>query len=127
MDRRDQAAVDRLGRPTLIDFGGCQVLVDGVLVLEGDFTPGYSAPECFGLPRVLLACADVYSIGATLHHMLTGMVPEWDGKQGAAVRVRGSISPRVRDLLEGCLAARPSDRLADARQVLVAIDGILES
>src|SRR5262249_20377518 len=69
--------IDRSGLLTLFDFGGCQVVVDGVPVLEGSCTPGYAPPECHGdgAARVLLACANVYTIGSTLHHMLTGIDP----------------------------------------------------
>ena len=35
--------IDARGQAILIDLGGCQVVVDGVPVLEGAFTPGYCA------------------------------------------------------------------------------------
>ncbi len=31
--------IDPTGRPVLLDFGGCQVVINGILVLEGGFTP----------------------------------------------------------------------------------------
>ena len=43
--------IDPLGRPTLLDFGGCQVVIDGVPVLEGACTAGYAPPECQGPAR----------------------------------------------------------------------------
>src|SRR5579883_2314491 len=72
----ENLVVDPLGRLTLLDFGGCQVVVDGTPVLEGACTPGYCPPECLERSvRVLLPCADVYTIGSTLFHMLTGIDP----------------------------------------------------
>ena len=130
--------IDRFDRPTLLDFGGCQVVVDGVPVLEGACTEGYAAPESLdGSRRVLLPCADVYSVGATLRHMLTGTVPRERlrrlgdrGREPGGVRLDlrslpQSISPALRDLLARCLAPRPSDRIADARALTRAFDAIL--
>jgi serine/threonine protein kinase len=109
--------VDLLGRLTLFDFGGCQVVVDGVPVLEGSCTPGYSAPEALapGPPRVLLPCADVYAIGSTLRRMLTG-----DGGP-----LPDSCRAGVRDLVEQCLAARPSQRWSGAGEVAGRIESLL--
>jgi serine/threonine protein kinase len=128
--------IDALGRPTLLDFGGCQVVVDGVPVLEGACTSGYAPPECEGpATRVLLPCADVYGIGSTLFHLLTGEDPSElrtrrRGRPGAHLDLRAlpkRCSPGVRQLLERCLAPRPSDRLADAGQVGRAIKHLTES
>ncbi|MBV8270547.1 MAG: hypothetical protein JO252_29815 [Planctomycetaceae bacterium] len=126
--------VDPLGRLTLLDFGGCQVVVDGVPVLEGAYTHGYCAPECEGpTARVLLPCADVYTIGSTLHHMLSGMDPRdrrgrRPGRGGAPLDSRSlppRCSPEVRRLLDRCLAPRPSERPADARQVAAALSRMI--
>ncbi len=117
------------GFATLLDFGGCQVVVNGVPVLAGSHTPGYSPPECHGPPRVLLPCADVYTIGATLFHTLSGIDPvelfahhEAAGKPPANFALKATdlprrIPPPLREIVSSCLAFRPSDRLANARQV----------
>jgi serine/threonine protein kinase len=109
------------GRATLIDFGGCQVVVDGVPVLEGACTPGYAPPECEGPARVLLPCADVYTLGATLYHMLTGIDPR---EALDLARLPSRVSPALRDFLHRCLAPRPSDRPADARRVAEVLAGL---
>jgi serine/threonine protein kinase len=117
--------VDPSGRARLLDFGGCQVVVDGVPVLEGACTAGYRPPECEGpAARVLLPCADVYCIGSTLHHMLSGIDPRRRGGPGEPPDPRSlpaRVSPPMRDLIARCLARRPSDRFADARQVSRAL------
>ncbi|MDB5349555.1 MAG: hypothetical protein JWN86_802 [Planctomycetota bacterium] len=117
------------GRATLLDFGGCQVVVNGVPVLAGSHTSGYSPPECHGPPRVLLPCADVYTIGATFFHALSGLDPialfadhVQSGRPPGEFVLDASALPRrtpppLRSILASCLAPRPSDRLADARQV----------
>lgn len=120
--------IDATGRPILIDFAGCQVVVDGVPVLEGVYTPGYAPPECLGPEgRVLLACADVYAIGATLHHMLSGLDPcarfwrtarpDRPGEPPDPADLPRRVDPGLRRLVADCLAARPSERPADAGQV----------
>ena len=124
--------IDPLRRPHLIDFGGCQVVVAGVPVLEGSRTIGYAAPECEGPPRVLLPCADVYTIGSTLHHALTGVDPRdrlaaRRGAPGGHLRVEdlpAGLPRELRDLIGRCLAPRPSDRPADARAVGAVLDRI---
>jgi len=125
--------VDPQGQPRLLDFGGCQVVIDGVPVLEGSRTPGYAPPECEGPARVLLPCADVYGIGCTLHHMLSGIDPRdrlarHRGRPGEHLDPRAlppGISAELRQLLARCLAPRPSDRIADARQVATALAPLL--
>ena len=116
------------GSLMLIDFGGCQVVVDGVPVLEGSCTPGYAPPECEGPgpARVLLACADVFTIGSTLYHMLTGIDPRGEkGERFNPDSLPPKTSPGLRRLLARCLAPRPSDRLADAGRVASAIEDLL--
>jgi serine/threonine protein kinase len=108
--------VDRRGRPTLVDLGGCQVVVDGVPVLEGGCTPPFAAPECARPGRVLGPAADVFSFGATLRWLL-------DGEMG---RRRADVSPALARLIDECLAPRPSDRPPNARilgQRLAELDG----
>jgi len=124
--------IDALGKPTLIDFSGCQVVIDGVPVLEGSCTPGYSAPECAEPGRVLMPCADVYSIGSILYQMITGIdpyqqlmrSPVQDGSLDLKA-LSGSASGQLRELLERCLATRPSDRYSDARQVAEALSRLV--
>lgn len=123
--------LDPVGRLTLLDFGGCQVVVDGVPVLVGSFTPGYAPPECESPARVLLGCADVYSIGRTLLHMLSGVDPRArlarGGENFDAPALPAGCSPGLRDLLTRCLAPKPSQRPADARKVAEVITGLLAS
>lgn len=126
--------VDSLGRLVLVDFGGCQVVVDGVPVLEGSSTEGYAPPESAsgGPARVLLACADVYTIGTTLLHMITGRDPcdrrrqsGTSPHQAALDTVSVRCSPGFRQFLSDCLAERPSRRPADARKALEVIRRLL--
>jgi serine/threonine protein kinase len=120
--------IDGTGRPVLIDFAGSQVVVDGVPVLEGVYTPGYAPLECLGPEgRVLLPCADVYTVGTTLHHMLSGRDPRarfWrtaradrPGEPPDPADLPKRVDPGLRRLVADCLAPRPSGRPADAGQL----------
>lgn len=127
------------GSASLLDFGGCQVVVNGVPVLEGAHTAGYSPPECHGPPRVLLPCADVYTIGTTLVHALGGIDPRerfWRHVDCGLDPMRFSLDPGLlprsvpgplRSIVADCLAPRPSDRPADAGRVADRLASWLES
>lgn len=123
--------IDPTGRLHLVDLGGCQVLVDGVPVLSGCLTDGYAPPEAVsdGPARVLQPTADVYTIGATLHHLLTGRdprdTPHHPGRPQARSPLPATCPPAVRRLVDRCLAHRPSDRFPNAAKAADAIAACL--
>jgi len=72
--------VDSQGRPYLTDFGLFKQLtgLDKSLTLSGDIvgTPDYMAPEqATGKKQEIDPRSDVYALGATLYHSITGRVP----------------------------------------------------
>jgi serine/threonine-protein kinase len=88
-------------------------------------TPAYMSPEqAAGRWDVVGRPADIYGLGATLYHLLTGQAPFVGGSQGEVLdRVQKGLCPRPRQLardvpagLEAvCLKAmalRPEDRYA---------------
>ena len=71
--------VDEYGHATLLDFGGCQLIVNETVVLAGSHSPGYCAPECSGNSgnsEGITASADCFGLGTTLFHMLSGVNPQ---------------------------------------------------
>jgi serine/threonine-protein kinase len=67
--------IDRDGRVKLIDFGIARFFKedkDEDTYLYG--TPGYAAPEQYGASQTDVR-SDIYALGATLHHCLTGRDP----------------------------------------------------
>ncbi|AMV34815.1 Serine/threonine-protein kinase StkP [Pirellula sp. SH-Sr6A] len=100
-------------------------------------TPMYMAPEqCKGQSEIGPA-ADVYAIGIMLFEMLTGDVPfrSDDPMKTAAMQCfdpppdlqkrNRAISDRTCQLVTRMLAKNPSDRFADATQLLLEINRIL--
>jgi tetratricopeptide (TPR) repeat protein len=70
--------LDRDNRPFVADFGLVKLLAsDSDLTRTGEFlgTPGYVAPEQADDPSRASAASDIYSLGATLYHLLTGRPP----------------------------------------------------
>jgi serine/threonine-protein kinase len=101
-------------------------------------TPYYISPEqAKGLPDVTPA-ADIYGLGATFYHMLTGRVP-FEGKNPAEVmrkHLNESLTPPdhlVPELshasaliVEMMMAKDPRDRYQNASQLLEDLDAALE-
>jgi serine/threonine protein kinase/class 3 adenylate cyclase len=128
-------------RVKLSDFGLARHVVESEslrLTAENAYvgTPHYMSPEqCSGRP--VDARSDVYSLGATLFHMLAGRPPF----QGASlVEVIGkhnhepppalrSVAPHVSDgvagLIARALAKDPRDRFADASAMLEEIERLI--
>jgi tetratricopeptide (TPR) repeat protein len=94
--------VDAQGEPHLGDFGLARLIESVPLTIEGGFlgTPQYAAPEQVAGKRADIGPAtDVYGLGATLYHVLSGR-PPFDGEDAHQIleRKRKEIGPRpVRD------------------------------
>ena len=67
--------LDAEGRPTLIDFGASRAAIAGrTQAMTAVFTPGYAPVEQF-TSAAQGAWTDIYSLGATLYHAITGSAP----------------------------------------------------
>ncbi|HEY9842935.1 MAG TPA: serine/threonine-protein kinase [Candidatus Obscuribacterales bacterium] len=108
------------GQLFLIDFGSVQLHPAGGSTVAGTF--GYMAPEQFS-GRALPA-SDLYALGATLVHLLSGRAPA----EIPQVRLQLCFEPYVccsealLGWLQQLLAPMPEDRFASARVALVALD-----
>lgn len=69
--------IDRAGTPKLLDFGLARAAVDSDFSQTGFFlgTHDYAAPEQKRDAKNVDSRADVYSMGATLYELLTGLRP----------------------------------------------------
>ena len=101
-------------------------------------TPYYVSPEQASGEAALDTRADIYSLGATLYHMLTGRVP-FDGPTAPVVMTKRltddppdpraaqpGLSSGLCSVLSKMMARQPSDRYKDATQLLKDLGLIAE-
>ena len=112
--------IDSLGRVRLIDFGIAKNLENIAVVRHTMIgTEGYSAPEQYKgdvSPR-----SDIYSLGATLHHLLTRKDPRLDAPFTFHERPITNFNPKVPPALiaivEKALGYSPGDRYATCAEM----------
>ncbi|HEY2346783.1 MAG TPA: serine/threonine-protein kinase [Xanthomonadaceae bacterium] len=88
-------------------------------------TPAYVSPEQVECERPIDARSDIYSLGATLYHLVTGMMP-YDGASATSVMIKHVTAPvpDPREVAPGVsagmahaiakmMAKRPEDRYPD--------------
>lgn len=110
--------------PAIADFGISSVA--GEQEHSTRFTLKYAPPELI-LDEVSNELGDIYSLGATLHHLATGRAPFAGDSDEALVREiisspvppigRSEAPPELERLLRRCLAKDPSERPASAAEV----------
>lgn len=127
------------GRVVLIDLGfagpGGEGGGDGTTL----GTPAYLAPEQARGEAGLDARADIYSLGATLYHLVVGELPfsgETDeevlrqqvlsGLSGKALK-GGRVSPRLHFLIEKMMAKDREVRYANAAELVADIEAMTRS
>lgn len=128
------------GQVKVADFGlAREESVDSSLTASGVIlgTPYYLAPELIeegkGDHR-----SDIYSLGATFHHLLTG-APPYEGKTAAktlfchvsnpipdAHEIRPIVPKSVAQMLARCLAKNASDRYQDYGELIEDLDLLIE-
>jgi eukaryotic-like serine/threonine-protein kinase len=107
------------GRVMLIDFGIARWVKQEEKGVTAVGTMGYAPPELFGgrvEPR-----SDVYSLGATLFHLLTGSDPQdnplliFDFQKNPRPRqIAPSVSSEMEQILMRSVEYKPEDRFASA-------------
>lgn len=116
----------------IVDFGLVKVIGDETYkTVAGRLigTPRYMAPE-IALGRSGDYRSDIYSLGATFYHLLTGQ-PPFDGETPAAVMMQHLNSPLtppylinplvpadICEIVQKCLAKDPNDRYQDYDELL---------
>lgn len=111
----------------LIDFGGFAVRADGRTLTRfaKTGTPGYQPPEFsdYGFPpEDVDARADVFSLGATVFHVLSGAAPKSDPEGRAVLDVSGlGDAPNAwKEWLLEATAAAPKDRFPNMSSAIGA-------
>jgi serine/threonine protein kinase len=110
------------GAVVLVDFGSARQ-VEGSRThrstLVGTF--GYMPPEQLG--GTVDRTSDVYALGATLLHAVTGRPPAELLEDGFTLVIPAAVPPALRGWLERALAVPRERRFPDARTALAALAG----
>lgn len=124
----ERALLADLGLPRVEELGG---VLSGSNAALG--TPGYMAPEAAADAASARKHSDVFSVGATLYHLLAGDPPfpmenpmvtimhTINTPHQPMIKRRKEISPATSELLDRCLAKKPSERYVDASTLLEAL------
>ena len=118
---------DKSGRVMLVDFGIARVVRPTEKGVTAIGTMGYAPPELFAgkvEPR-----SDIYSLGATMFHMLTGSDPQDNpllifdfSKNPRPRQINPNISPEMENLLMRAVAHKPEDRHASALDFMRSLE-----
>jgi eukaryotic-like serine/threonine-protein kinase len=121
------------GLPHLVDLGIAKEHVPGLPNLTATFvrkagTEGYAPPEQYTSQGKTGPWSDIYSLGATIYHLLTGQIPAspidraaLDGQLIMPRHLNPAISPMAESLILRALALRPSDRYAKMQDMYQAV------
>ena len=132
--------VDPQGHARLSDFGLAKVLDAEALTRPGDLigTPVYMAPEQALAESAADARTDIYGLGATLYHLVTGRRP-FEGKGITQVllkivkepprpprEIRPEIPPGLEAVILRCMSKERGDRYESAVAVQQALETCLK-
>jgi serine/threonine protein kinase len=126
------------GPPVLLDFGAArQALGEQTRALTGMVTPGYAPFEQYNSRTRQGPWTDLYALGATIYHCITGRAPaespdriaalqeqEADPMTPATVAARGRYRPEFLATVDWMLAPSPKDRPQSVEQVLARLKGL---
>jgi serine/threonine protein kinase len=121
------------GQPILVDFGLVKLWdpdkPDTEPGLQGIGTPEYAPPEQYGMqPGHTDPRSDIYGLGATLYHALTGQAPMTAADRTADVSpfegahaVNPAVSPEISAVIAKSLSLRVDDRFPDMAKMKNAL------
>ncbi len=112
------------GNVTLIDFGTAREYKEKNLADTTCLgTVGYAAPEQFGGMGQTDARTDIYCLGATLYHLVTGMNPCEPPYEIRPIReINPALSSGFERILLKCTQRDPNDRYQSAAELMYALE-----
>ena len=122
------------GRVVLIDFGSARgFAANRTRSMTSWLTPGYAPFEQYSRKAHFTETVDIYALGATLYHCLTGQQPEQasdrmikDELVPACVQ-NPKVSKKTSDLILWAMQLKPEDRPQSAGEFLKALDGAIST
>src|SRR5262249_16761543 len=118
---------DKTSRVMLVDFGIARIVRPTEKGVTAIGTMGYAPPELFAgkvEPR-----SDIYSLGATMFHMLTGSDPQDNpllifdfSKNPRPTQINSAITPEMEGILVKAVAHNPEDRHASALELMRTLE-----
>jgi len=88
-------------------------------------THGYAAPEQYSSTCQTDARTDIYSLGVTLYHLVTGHDPCLPPYGINSIRsINPSLSPGLDRIIQVCTKLRPDERFQSARALRQALDSV---
>lgn len=112
------------GNVTLIDFGTAREFKEKNLADTTCLgTVGYAAPEQFGGMGQTDARTDIYCLGATLYHLVTGMNPCEPPYEIKPIReINPTLSSGLERIIQKCTQRDPKDRYQSAAEMMYALE-----
>lgn len=112
------------GNVTLIDFGTAREFKEKNLADTTCLgTVGYAAPEQFGGMGQTDGRTDIYCLGATLYHLVTGMNPCEPPYEIKPIRqINPSLSGGLERIILKCTQRDPNDRYQSAAELMFALE-----
>lgn len=112
------------GRIFFIDFGIARRFRTGQTKDTQELgTPGYCAPEQYGHGQTS-AASDIYALGTTLLHLLTGRDPQGFNFQFPPSLELGVEPEALSLVLDRCLKIKPEDRYSSAVALQHDVEGV---
>ncbi len=112
------------GKITLIDFGTAREFKEKNIADTTCLgTIGYAAPEQFGGMGQTDARTDIYCLGATLYHLITGCNPCEPPYEIKPIReINPSLSSGLEKIIIKCTQRNPDDRYQSCAELMYALE-----
>lgn len=112
------------GNIVLIDFGTAREFKEKNIADTTCLgTVGYAAPEQFGGMGQTDGRTDIYCLGATLYHLVTGMNPSEPPYEIRPIReINPGLSSGLEKIILKCTQRNPNDRYQSAEELMYALE-----
>lgn len=114
------------GRIKLLDFGiACEYTSGGDNAIQGvhGYTKGYAPPEQIDKKQRADRRSDIFSLGATMHRLLTGLKPDGDSYEFVPIRsVNPVLSGGLENIIKKCVQINPEERYQTCPELLYDLE-----